>query len=137
MNYFTFTSSSDGHLIPKLKNDLLLKELLNSNLKAEKYTTIIRSIFCIYQAFAPDDIYCNYPEKKVLRRKTKALEMYMNLDYHQFVKASNEEAKIMLSELYLKGIEKYLIGRKDFKGKEFYHDVKQLFLKHGLLRKEC
>ncbi len=134
MNYFTFTSAAGRELRSKLENDLLLKKILNSNLKSEKYTDLISSVFCIYQAFAPDDIYCNFPEKKVLRRKTKVMELYMNLDYHRFVKADNEEAKRMMSELYLKGIEKYLVGRKDFKGKEFYQDVKQLFLEHGLLK---
>jgi len=29
-----------------------------------------------------------------------------------------------------------LIGRKDFKGKEFYQDVKQLFEQKNLLKKE-
>ncbi len=134
---FTFTSSSDETIpLSKLENDLILKDILNSNLQLNKYTNIISSLFCIYQAFAPDDIYCNYPEKKVMRRKTKVMEIYMNLDYYKFLEADKEQAKQMMSELYLKGIEKYLVGRKDFKGKEFYSDVKQLFEKHNLISKD-
>ena len=135
MNYFTFTSSAYKELRSKLENDLILKKILNQNLTPEKYTNKISSVFCIYQAFAPDDMYCNYPEKKVLRRKTKVLELYMNLDYYKFLEADNKQAKEMMSELYLKGIEKYLIPRKDFKGKEFYHDVKELFEQHKLIKK--
>ncbi len=134
MNDFEFTSSAWKDVsFEKLRNDRILKNILSQNLQLNKYTNIISSLFCIYQAFAPDDIYCNYPEKKVMRRKTKVMEIYMNLDYYKFLEADKEQAKQMMSELYLKGIEKYLVGRKDFKGKEFYCDVKQLFEKHNLI----
>ena len=134
MKEFQFTSTSTNELTEKLSEFITLKNTLENDLNVKTYTSNIYSIFCIYQAFAPDDIYCNFPEKKVFRRKTKVMEIYLNLDYHRFVEASNEEAKIMMSELYLKGIEKYLIGRKDFKGEEFYDDVKKLFLEHRLIR---
>ncbi len=136
MNNFEFTSSAWKDVpFNKLRNDRIIKKLLFQNLRLKKYTDKITSVFCIYQAFEPNDIFY-YREKKVMRRKTKVFEIYMNLDYYRFLEVDNEEAKSMMSELYLKGIEKFLIGRKDFKGKEFYKDVKQLFEKHKFISKK-
>ncbi len=136
LDNFQFTSTSTSKLTEKLSKFMNLKNMLENSLNFKNYTNKITAIFYIYQAFAPDDIYSRYKEKKVIRRKTKVFEIYMNLDYYRFLEVDNEEAKSMMSELYLKGIEKFLIGRKDFKGKEFYKDVKQLFEKHELISKK-
>lgn len=135
-NDFEFTAAAwEDVPFDKLKNYRLIKNLLIQNLKLKEYTDLISSIFCIYQVLEPDNIYVSFKEKRVLREDTMIMEIYVNLDYHKFLKTNNEEAKYMMSELYLRGIKKYLMKRQDFKGKEFYKDVKELFEKHKFLRK--
>ena len=134
MKEFAFTSSSD-EIIPlsKFEKDLVIKKNLNKFLTLNKYSDKYTSLFTIYQAFAPDDIYSQYKEKKRFRRKTKVMELYLNLDYHKFLKADNKTALQMMAELFLKGINKFLSTCKDFDHELFYKDVKKLFEKEGIL----
>ena len=131
---FTFSVDNDK-LINKLHNTTEVDGLLNSKLSEISYSKKIDSIFFVYQAISPENTGHHVEDFKRFRRKTKVLEMYLTLNYYKFLEADNKQAKEMMSELYLKGIEKYLIPRKDFKGKEFYHDVKELFEQHKLIKK--
>jgi hypothetical protein len=136
MRNFEISSASDEKIpFNKFEGELFIKNLLNKKLSIKRYTDL-ETIFFVYQAFDPNNEYLNYKDNFILKRKTKVLELYLNLDYYQLIQSDEEESLELLAETYLKGIDLYLTGRKDFDGKRFYNDVKQLFLECRILKHE-
>jgi len=133
MKNFEFTSASTEEVLKQLQRTNDLEDLLNKEIKIEKFTSNISSIFFIYQAFEPNNPYLNYQDNLKFKRKTKVLELYINLNYAELLPADDEKTLQLLAEAYLKGIEKYLLPRKDFNGNQFYTAVKQLFTEHRLI----
>ena len=133
MKNFEFTSASTEETAKKLRKFHQLDAILNQKLVLSKFTSQISSIFFIYQAFEPNNPYLNYQDNLKFKRKTKVLELYINLNYAELLPADDEKTLQLLAEAYLKGIEKYLLPRKDFNGNQFYTDVKQLFTEHRLI----
>jgi len=134
MNYkFTFSIDNDS-IMNKIYSYTEIKSLLENHLSENDYSNQINAIFTIYQIFADLRLRENYIETLKYRKKNKEYELYLNLNYNQLLQANEEESIGLLAETYLKGIEKYLIGRKDFDGNKFYADVKQLFTENGILK---
>jgi len=133
MNYnFGLTSKIDTSLKGKFIKQQNIKDLLNEKLTMSNYTNDLNKILLVYLALNP-----NLPYKEEnfqrFRRKDKIVEIGINLDYFELLQADEEKTLQLLAEAYLKGIEKYLLPRKDFNGNQFYNDVKQLFTEHRLI----
>lgn len=137
MRNFEITSASNQEIpLSNFNGDLFIKEILNKNISIKNYSKELTTIFVIYQAFEPNNQYRKVEDYTRFRRKSKILELYLTLDYYCFLKANENQASELLAGTYLKGIEKYLIIRKDFDGQRFYNDVKQVFQENGILKQD-
>ncbi len=133
---FEFSSVGKTDLRSKFENDLILKNKLNTNLLLDKYGKEIQTLFFIYQAIEPNNPARIAKDFLRYRKSVKIMELYLTLDYYAFLDATQEEALQMMAKLYLKGIEMFLFKRKDFDGKKFYDDVKNLFLREKFIPQE-
>jgi len=127
MNNFIFTSVSDEKIsFEKISCSNDIENIINKNLTISNYTNIVNEILFVYVASNPRGI--PRPNKISFLRKTKTLQIVYNLDYDTFVATPQNLAIKLMAEAYLQATEKYLINRKDFNGKKFYDDIKQLFI---------
>jgi tRNA splicing endonuclease len=106
---------------------------LFKNIRCEKYAANFKSLL-IYIVALPQDAF-GEKDKIYHRRKKQQLEIRINADYDRLLQADERETLHIIAETYLKAIEIFLIPRKDFEGKKFYQDVKNLFEKEGILEK--
>ena len=131
-NGFSFTNMIDSNINKDITDeDIFISNLLNKSTQINKYSNIIRNYLFIYIAIDPDKPFLS--DKKIMRHKTKRLDLYMNVNYKEFIRATKEEARKIIAELYLTGIKKYLSKQKDFNHELFYTDVKELFEKEGII----
>jgi hypothetical protein len=100
----------------------------------ESYTKLIKELLVIEIFYKKSTL---LPEKNRVyyARKKAALQLFINADYDRLMQADERETLQIIAETYLKAIEIFLIPRKDFEGKMFYEDVKNLFEKEGILEK--
>jgi hypothetical protein len=89
---------------------------------------------CIVIVLLANDFFAE-KERLIAGKKTKKLEIRINADYDRLLQADERETLQIIAETYLKAIEIFLLPRKDFEGKKFYEDVKNLFVKEGILKK--
>jgi len=133
MNYkFTFSIDNDS-IMNKIYSYTVIKNLLEQHLSKNEYGNQINVIFVIYQIFNNLQLQEKFSEALKHKKKNKEYELYVNLSYNKILQATEDETLEILAEAYLKGIEKYLLPRKDFNGNQFYNDVKQLFTEHKLI----
>jgi len=133
MNYkFTFSIDNDS-IMNKIYSYTVIKNLLEQHLSKNEYGNQINVIFVIYQIFNNLQLQEKFSEALKHKKKNKEYELYVNLSYNKILQATEDETLEILAEAYLKGIEKYLLPRKDFNGNQFYNDVKQLFTEHRLI----
>jgi len=133
MNYkFTFSIDNDS-IMNKIYSYTVIKNLLEQHLSKNEYGNQINVIFVIYQIFCNLQLQEKFSEALKHKKKNKEYELYVNLSYNKILQATEDETLEILAEAYLKGIEKYLLPRKDFNGNQFYNDVKQLFTEHKLI----
>lgn len=135
LNKFGFTANIEQDLFNKVSQYTELKELLNSKLEITKYTNLLNKILFVFIALNPQNLY-KVENFQRFRRKEKIVEIGINLDYNRLLQSDEDETLELLAETYLKGIEKYLIVRKDFDGQRFYNDVKQVFQENGILKQD-
>jgi len=132
LNKFGFTGNVDENLFSKVTRFTELEDRINENLIFTSYAKELQGIVFVYIALDPDSIY-KVNDFTKFRRKNKIVEIGFNLNYAELLLATEDETLEILAEAYLKGIEKYLLPRKDFNGNQFYNDVKQLFTEHRLI----
>jgi hypothetical protein len=104
-----------------------------ANLTIDSYTNTWQRLSIIIVLLAPD--FFAEKERLIMGKKTKKLEIRINADYDRLLQADERETLQIIAETYLKAIEIFLIPRKDFEGKKFYQDVKNLFEKEEILEK--
>lgn len=97
------------------------------------YSQNIENLTVILMAMA--EKYQPEPDRMRFRRKKKALEIRMNLDYEKVLKANEKETLFLIANAYLEVIQRFLSQRKDFEFQQFYHDVKELFEENEFLEK--
>jgi hypothetical protein len=102
------------------------------NLDLKSYSQTINYLVVYYFILHPKAIPQN---DRISVRKKQELEIRINADYDRLLQADERETLQIIAETYLKAIEIFLIPRKDFEGKKFYQDVKNLFEKEGILEK--
>jgi len=132
VNKFGFTACIDEKANKKLYLYQNIEKILNNKLDLTNYTQNITEIVFVYIALDPEMLFKENDFTK-FRRKSKIVEIGINLNYAELLLATEDETLEILAEAYLKGIEKYLLPRKDFNGNQFYNDVKQLFTEHRLI----
>ncbi len=103
------------------------EKLLNENLVLSNYTTKFSTLFMIFQCFEPENPYFNAKDYKVLRRKTKSMELYSLVDYKEALNADEKKMKSLLCDTYIKSIETHL-NNKDFAFEAFIKDLKPIFV---------
>jgi len=131
MSSYTISSVSDEKIsFEKISCSNNIENILNDNFNINNYSNI-SGLFLVYVITNPNSI--PRPDKLSYLRKSKTLQIVYNLNYETFVIAQQEQATKLMAEAYLQAIEKYLIDRKDFNGKKFYDDAKQLFINNGIL----
>jgi len=134
------TENSHNFWLNYMIDDKISAKIIKSNakfkpllvvLKPSNYCSVHFTIGVIIAAFSQD------PEKeRIIKRKLKnELEIRINADYDRLLQADERETLQIIAETYLKAIEIFLLPRKDFEGKKFYEDVKNLFVKEGILKK--
>jgi hypothetical protein len=133
VNKFGFTACIDEKANKKLYLYQNIEKILNNKLDLTNYTQNITEIVFVYIALDPEMLFKENDFTK-FRRKSKIVEIGINLNYAELLLATEDETLEILAEAYLQGIEKYLLPRKDFNGNQFYNDVKQLFTEHRLLK---
>jgi len=133
LNKFGFTACVDEKATSKLYPYQKIETALNTKLNLLNYTDNLNEIVFVYIALSPD-LQIREEDFSRFRRKNKIVEIGVNLNYFNLLQADEEKTLELLTETYLKGIEKYLIGRKDFDGNKFYADMKQLFTENGILK---
>jgi len=126
MKQFGFTFDTDINDIEKISSATLIFDLLNEKLSIQNYSQTVSKIVFVYLAvniknFTPRQDFIKF------RRKNNVIEIGLNIDYDNFIKADFETALSMMALLYLKGIEKLISKRKDFDSGKFHEDVEKLF----------
>ncbi len=90
------------------------------------YTNLFDNLFIIFQAYPKDFPAFNAKEYKIMRRKTKTLELYLILDYERIMQGTDPENLNHIKEVFLKGCETFLKPLKEFKWNEFEVQIKQI-----------
>ncbi len=131
---FPFTSNT-GELNDidnkKLDFHFVMEELINKNLSIKNYTSTIKDI--IFGYILIDRSKINMPNHDYISRllpKTKTIDVGLNLNFEEFTKANEDEAKQIMIDKYLWCIQNLLSKRKDFDHKRFYDDNVKLFAEY-------
>jgi len=90
------------------------------------YTNLFSNLFVIFQAYPKDFQAFKAKEYKIMRRKTKVLELYLILDYERIMQGTDPENLQHIKEVFLKGCETFLKPLKEFKYNEFETKIKEL-----------
>jgi len=125
---YTFTPERFGSIDLQINQFIIgnqLNALLNSHLKITDYSETVKTIFVIFQCFAPDNQYIKTKEYLKYRRKTNVIELYLQMDYNLVKTASESEMKNRLVDLYAAAVARYL-KRKDFDGEKFLIDFNKV-----------
>jgi hypothetical protein len=83
------------------------------------------NLFVIIQAYPKDFPAFNAKEYKIMRRKTKVLELYLILDYERIMQGTDEENLKHITEVFVKGCETFLKPLKEFKWEEFMQKINE------------
>ena len=109
-----------------------IDQLLQQKLKTSDYSDKIKKIGFVFIALDPKK--SKRENNKVWRWKSSVFEMYVNVpDYKKFCKSTEAEARKIIAKLFLSSLETYLSKRKDINYKQLYVDVKEQFVKGGVL----
>jgi len=103
-----------------------LSNLLNEFLMLSDFTKSFNTLFFIFQCFPKDIKSRKVVEFKIIRRKTKTLELYLILDYERIMQGTDSENLQHIKEVFLKGCETFLKPLKDFKWEEFNYEVQKI-----------
>lgn len=121
-----------SYIADKKMSEKLLKThqffmLLFNTLQCQNYTNKAENVIFILVAL-PEQA-AQEKEKLTFRRSKKEFELRIMLDYSQMMCIEDtQEMTDFLSNIFLVAIEKWLCNRKDFEGKLFYADLKNVFL---------
>ena len=133
-NGFVISSMADTN--PKREcvvSAMDVDKILQLNLKLSNYSDKINTIILNFMAIDPESGQFR-PDKKNWRWKSQDFAMYANVpDYKKFCESNKTEARKIIAELYIKSIETYLSKRKDIDYVRLYADVKEPFVKGGVL----
>jgi len=125
MNEINFTAA----FWHEIENKLAIFKSLNSIFKEFDlafYNKNAFNLLIIFQAYPKDFPAFKAKEYKILRRKTKTLELYLILDYERIMQGTDPENLNHIKEVFLKGCETFLKPLKDFKWDEFEEQLKQI-----------
>ncbi len=126
---FAFTKTVNIENADKLDSLFEFESVINKHLQITTYSSIIKNIVFVYILLDGNRI--RLPTKDYISRlfpKNKTIEVGLNLNYEELLKADNETAKRLMLEKYLWGIENLLSKRKDFDYKRFYDDCAKLLM---------
>ena len=128
LSYFIDKKMSHLPLIGNRLEDLL------GGMACSNFSVSINSLIIYIVAFSNN----TFPEKDciIFRRKKQQLEIRINAPYDRLLQADEKETLQIIAETYLRAVETFLFNRKDFDGKKFYEDVKNLFESEGILEKK-
>jgi len=127
MKNFSIICDADTNAYDKVKNYEKIEQLIDNYLDLNNYTSRYVKLLFIYIAVEPDKFLPRENFFKI-RRKTNSLEIAYNVDYYNLMNKQNDDIFKILASTYLQATEKYLFERKDFNGKKFYDDLKQMFI---------
>jgi len=125
MKAFEFTTASTEEIFKKLDFCISLNTKFK-NLRILDFTNSLNKIFFVFQAYPKDFQAFKAKEYKIMRRKTKTLELYLILDYERIMQGTDPENLLHIKEVFLKGCETFLKPLKDFKYNEFETKIKEL-----------
>jgi len=125
MKAFEFTTASTEEIFKKLDFCISLNTKFK-NLRILDFTNSLNKIFFVFQAYPKDFQAFKAKEYKIMRRKTKTLELYLILDYERIMQSTDPENLQHIKEVFLKGCETFLKPLKDFKYNEFETKIKEL-----------
>ena len=113
-----------------------INKLLNSKLDIKNYSSNLinyyTTTFLIYPHYNGKGV--NWQERKYFKRKEKKFFIDVRFpDYERFCNADKKEALQIMAEQTLRGTKKYLSKVKGFEFEKFYNDMKQLFIKEGII----
>jgi len=132
---FGFTAKTDEKVLYKVLKFNVIEEVLNSRLSISDYTEKLQKIVFVYLAASPE-LAIIHDDFMKYRRKSKCIEIGLNLDYELLTQTEDENVLEILASSYLEGIKKFM-QIKDFDYKRFYHDVEQLFFDNGFITTKC
>jgi len=112
----------------EIENKLVIFKALNNLLTKfdlSRYNNDTFNLFIIFQAYPKNFPAFNAKEYKIMRRKTKTIELYLILDYERIMQGTDPENLLHIKEVFLKGCETFLKPLKDFKWNEFIQKINE------------
>lgn len=104
-----------------------LDKILQKNLKLSNYTDTIKKLALFFVVEEPNDDPF-WPDNDKWIEEYQFYNMYLNVpDYHKYLKATSTDAKLIVANLFLKGIKTYLSKREDIDHEKLYEDMRQVF----------
>jgi len=133
-NKFVISSMSDMNVPSKnIDTDIELKKLINDNLNIINYSTKIKELYMTYMVIDPKTKSFR-ADKKFWHWKTGLFDFFINVpDYEAFCKATEIEARSIIAQLFLKGINTYLSIRNDINHKQLLTDTINLFVNEAII----
>ena len=125
MNEINFTAAY-WH---EIENQLATFKSLNNLFKEfdlSLYNNKAFNLLIIFQAYPKDFPAFKAKEYKIMRRKTKILELYLILDYERIMQGTDPENLQHIKEVFLKGCETFLKPLKEFKWEEFNNQIQTI-----------
>jgi len=112
-------------------NDFLytkeIEKQLNANLKLSDYSDKFKTLFIIFQCFAPDNKYMQVKEDCKIKHKIQVVELYTIVDYSSFKISDELNKKQLIINSFITVIENKL-NIKDFSKEKFITDIKNLLI---------
>lgn len=124
---FGITALSDTAVSKQINKVSELKSMINKKLSIKDYSSLLNRFVFVFVAINPDNQFQENNFQKY-RRKTKTLEVGVNVDYEKLLHAKDDEVLPLLKQTYLNGI-KNQIKHKDFAAEKFYNDVENILMK--------
>ncbi len=126
MTEFGFTYDTDISNFKKFQGTFEIEKVLNEKIKLADYSTNIQEIVFVYiavdtQKFNGVDNFIKF------RRKSKTIELGVNLPYYEFINADKDKELKILKNAYIEGVETLLSKRKDIDYKKLSENIRQIF----------
>ncbi len=126
MKQFGFTEHTDISNFRKFDGVFEIEKILNENVNLTDYTKTIQKI--VFVTIAVDTQKFNGVDNFIkFRRKSKAIELGVNLPYNEFINADKDKELKILKNAYIEGVETLLSKRKDIDYKKLSENIRQIF----------
>ena len=134
---FGFTKTVNIENAHKLDFHFDIELKINNSISIKNYTSTIKDIIFVYILIDRSKI--KLPDNDYISRilpKTKTIEVGLNLNFKEFITANDKQAKQIMIDKFLWGIENLLSKRKDFDYRKFYDDCKKILITDSVVNEQ-